>query len=657
MKEPQQKPTENIKVKQSKLSYLLIVVLLILGFLFVLRGQFSLTDLKAATDEKDFKTLAIDPSLKSPFLSDGQEKGKEKIEVLCYHDVIPDSEEKRNPTDTKIKNLKMQFEYLRANGYKVLSLDEYIKIAEGEQTAPKKSVLLTFDGGESGFYKYVYPILKEYRYHAVVAVAGAKVGTTDSYKTYLTWDQLREMEKSKLVDTASHTYDMYGQKGTNTLDNYGSPSAQCFWSKEDSYEDDEDYIQRMRKDLKKAQKQMKKELDHPSRAIVWPDGKFNQIGLTVARKNEFEVSMTMLEGDNFSQTPQATQFVRRNLCEAENQNEMACLLTEQKRQQMYKELRGAQISITDLYDKNNPAATEENIDKLIKKLKKNRINTVFLQTYDNNGVYFKTDHAPVIKNIYNTIAGKLVRNDFFVYAAMPTFSASWLMDPDEKNRVNTSENQNAEWYKRVSPFSEEAVKELELLYADFAKQAIVNGILFQDDLYLNQYEDFSSHGKGAYYREFEEELDEGVFENKAKLQKWQKWKCDYLIKVSQRLMKKVRIYRPFALSMRDLHGDVAADEKKSGEFAQDYSIFLKTYDVVVIVAYPYLTPDEELNVASEDWLDRRLDTIIKKTGKNPKQIIFRVQTDDLDKNYLTSFKKYLEDYGVNHIIFFPGEIK
>src|SRR5207253_7977146 len=94
-----------------------------------------------------------------------------------------------------------QMKWLAANGFHTVTLDDLTAaIVEGEPL-PSRPVILTFDDGYEDFYTAAYPILEEYRFKATSFVITGKVG----WGGYLTWDQMRKMQASGLVQFESHT--------------------------------------------------------------------------------------------------------------------------------------------------------------------------------------------------------------------------------------------------------------------------------------------------------------------------------------------------------------------------------------------------------------------------------------------------------------------
>ena len=125
-----------------------------------------------------------------------------------------------------LRNLAMQFDWLRENGYHVVSLDDVLAAQRGERPLPPRAVLLTFDDGYRSFYTHVYPLLIAFNYPAVLSVVGSflEVPPKDKSalarvwspgKTSSSWAQLREMRRSGLVEIGSHTYGLHTTIFTN----------------------------------------------------------------------------------------------------------------------------------------------------------------------------------------------------------------------------------------------------------------------------------------------------------------------------------------------------------------------------------------------------------------------------------------------------------
>jgi peptidoglycan/xylan/chitin deacetylase (PgdA/CDA1 family) len=119
-----------------------------------------------------------------------------------YEDNLP------SPLFVSLENFSAQMEYLYANNYHTLTLEEiqayYYKGAE----LPRRSVLITFDDCYQSIRLYAYPILKQYKFHAAAFVVTGWLNTFekpfDPEKSIcLTEHELEEM--SDVFEFANHT--------------------------------------------------------------------------------------------------------------------------------------------------------------------------------------------------------------------------------------------------------------------------------------------------------------------------------------------------------------------------------------------------------------------------------------------------------------------
>ncbi len=122
------------------------------------------------------------------------------IPVLCYHDVTPNNPD-NNDLLINPEKFKEQLQYLKDNNYTPITLDEFYDYLRNNKPIPKKPVVITFDDGYTGNYKYAYPLLKEFKFPATIFVISNYVGAPD----FMTADQLKEMSNNG-IEIESHTF-------------------------------------------------------------------------------------------------------------------------------------------------------------------------------------------------------------------------------------------------------------------------------------------------------------------------------------------------------------------------------------------------------------------------------------------------------------------
>ena len=148
------------------------------------------------------------------------------VPVWLFHQVNAGS-------NTKPEQLEAFFSYLSKQGYNTYTLKQIEAFRRANQKLPKKSLLLTFDDGYYDNYSIVFPLLKKYNLKAIFfvntlfikeqadrsaltieksdVVNAALIGNYFQQKDassnqYFTWEEMREMEASGLVDIQCHSH-------------------------------------------------------------------------------------------------------------------------------------------------------------------------------------------------------------------------------------------------------------------------------------------------------------------------------------------------------------------------------------------------------------------------------------------------------------------
>lgn len=126
--------------------------------------------------------------------------------ILMYHSVGKN----RVFFTVRPEEFERQMEYLQKHGYSVISLSSLIeRLGRGDRSL-EKCVVVTFDDGYRDNYENAYPILKKYGFPATIFVATGFVGQLmdNAYHEplrMLSWDELKEMTGSGIIDIEPHT--------------------------------------------------------------------------------------------------------------------------------------------------------------------------------------------------------------------------------------------------------------------------------------------------------------------------------------------------------------------------------------------------------------------------------------------------------------------
>ena len=202
--------------------------------------------------------------------------------TLTFHDVRDDVE---NQTDRDMyaistKNLAQYLAWIKKEGWKPIRLEDVWAARQKRQILPERAVLLTFDDGALSSYSKVYPLLKQYNIPAVFAIPTSWINgnTQAGYEAYgqgnlMNWNQMREMQKSGLVEFVSHSNDLHKGIQANPQKNM-EPAAivREYFPQLNRYETDAEYKTRVVEDLKKSKQVLDHELGIDTKAIFWPYG-------------------------------------------------------------------------------------------------------------------------------------------------------------------------------------------------------------------------------------------------------------------------------------------------------------------------------------------------------------------------------------------------
>ncbi len=238
------------------------------------------------------------------FTTEVQADGANEFIAIAYHDVVKTRAELASDAVT-VDHLIDQFEWLLANNYHPISIDDLLAAKKGEKPLPKKAVLLCWDDGYTSFYTFVFPLLKAYHFPAVLALEGSwikpgpdaevRYGTTIVPRSrFLTWPQLKKLADSPLIEIASHSYDLHhGVPADGYGDKMPAVIAHIYDKKTHTYETDQQQFRRILTDLKKNSALIQKRLGTRPRVMVWPFGRYTKAALKAAAQAGMNITLTL----------------------------------------------------------------------------------------------------------------------------------------------------------------------------------------------------------------------------------------------------------------------------------------------------------------------------------------------------------------------------
>ncbi len=238
-------------------------------------------------------------SLAGPAAAEGT-----RFAAIAFHDVV-DTRAERTDDAVTTQSLVDFFDWLKAEGWTPVSLAQVEASARGGPPLPDKAILLGFDDGYRSFHERVYPLLLAYRYPAVLALVGSWMdvpaggivdygGKPVPRERFVTWDQVRAIQASGLVEIASHSHDLHRVVPTTPQGNTGPAARSWRWIGADArYETDAEHRARIEADLRRSRERIAAETGKAPRALVWPFGRHSGPALEAARAAGFAFAFTL----------------------------------------------------------------------------------------------------------------------------------------------------------------------------------------------------------------------------------------------------------------------------------------------------------------------------------------------------------------------------
>ncbi len=560
--------------------------------------------------------------------------GKNRFFVLCYHDFPAAVEDDRYAVATP--NLVRQIEFLRHQGFSFVSVDDILAARGGAKPLPPKAVLFTVDDAYETFYTQTFPILKAYRIPCVLAVVDEWIEHApedpEYDKPFLTWEQIRELSASGLVEIASHTHNLHRDIQTGLHSTAPAAVSRAFDPAAAARETGDAYRRRIQSDLQASSSALQAKTGKAPRALVWPYGLYNQDAADAAKAAGFQLLFTLEDGLGSADAPDRIprHMVTDNPAIEGFAREFRAGFPN------YQPLRVIHADLDPLYAA-DPAEMARNVDLFVERIWKLKPTTVYLQAFadpDGDGnvseTYFPNSVLPVRADLFGRVSRALSIRGIQVYAWMPMLSfqlpGKGADDPllvREFRKDQAQPQPSSSWYRRLSPFSPEARKTIITLFDDLACNCPVEGVLFQDDAYLTDDEDFHPDALPEYLRITGGKLVHFGELPEAQRDAWTDAKTKRLTSLALEIRDTVRRHLPNARFARTLYAPVVLNPAAEEWFAQSYADTLANFDFAVVMAYPYM----EEAVFTTAWLRTLTAAAAKQPGAMQKTV-FKIQAFD-----------------------------
>lgn len=563
--------------------------------------------------------------------------------ALCYHD-IEDHDADQHYVGVTTRHFVEQLSWLKRNGFHAVSVDDIIAARDGKRPLPEKAYLLSFDDGYESFYTRVFPILKAFHLPSVAAIEGDWVADTHGHEVdfagepvprslFMTWQQVRELSQSGLVEIANHTHDLHRGIPGNPQGNTQPSAVTRRYDPKTGYESEEAYRRRVAADTAANVAAIEQATGRPPRVTIWPYGEHSGEAIAIMAAAGMPITMTLIDApvtlDGLAEMP-------RHLVNGDPM--LPSFVQDLHDLSGASPMRAVQVDLDYVYDA-DPAQTERNLGALVQRIHDLNINAVYLQAFadpDGSGlareVYFPNRLLPVRADLFNRVAWQLrTRAHVRVYAWLPVLSFDFGGDDArvlawDKTSGKTVEDETQ--YRRLSPFSAPARRKIAELYEDLGEHASFEGVLFHDDALLSDVEDASPAALAAYKAAGFPPSIAAIRADPELKRRWTEFKTGAMIQFTIELADRLRQYRSPLATVRNIYARPILDAASVDWFAQDYDRFLAAYDMVAIEAMPLMEgvpPDQAMN-----WLGR-LVAAAKARPRGLKHTLFELQTVDWNK--------------------------
>ena len=602
------------------------------------------------------------------------------LTILSYHEIAERGDALIPQYAVTPASFAAQMQWLKSSGHHFVGMSDVLASESGKRPLPPDAVLVTFDDGYRSVYTQAFPILRQMRIPSVIALVGSwlevKEGNVDfdgrpiPRSDLLSWDDVLTMQRSGLVEIASHSYALHRGIPGNPQGNHEPAATTRQWLGT-RYEDDASYQRRIAADLRRNSRLLEGKLGRSPRVIVWPYGRYNIETTHIAKSLGMPIGLTLDDGPNTAGTPLSA--LRRVLVE------QAMTLPDVQREITLRnhfvidDGRPAKVMHLDLdyiYDA-DPVQQEKNLGLWLDRIIAMGVNTVYLQAFsdpDANGaadaVYFPSRHLPMRADLFNRVAWQISTRTQVkrVYAWMPVLA--WQLpatDPAANDTVVTLPNvanHLAMGYPRLSPFSPRARKAIREIYEDLARSSTIDGILFHDDVTLSDYEDGSPWALKAY-RDWGLPADVAAIRARPELlTRWSQRKTAYLDAFAGELARVVDAQQPGLLTARNLYAQVVLNPKSEEWYSQSLASSLAHYDYTAIMAMPYMEQAQD----PQAFLHAIVDAVAARPDAM-KKVVVELQTVDWRKQdapipgaELAGWIRSLYDWGVQNVAYYPDNL-
>lgn len=211
-----------------------------------------------------------------------EEKQYISLPIVMYHSVNKSGFSK---FVISVNEFEEDLENIKLNSFTPIGMNDLIDYVYEGKELPENPIIITFDDGYYNNYLYAYPLLQKYKYKAVISPIGkfADMYTKEPNKNpsyaHASWDELKQMQDSGLVEVQNHSYNMHTLKGRR------NGTKKC------ERESIHDYKMALTEDVTLMQKEIFENLGTTATTFTYPFGAISNCSRDILKSIGFKATL------------------------------------------------------------------------------------------------------------------------------------------------------------------------------------------------------------------------------------------------------------------------------------------------------------------------------------------------------------------------------
>ena len=194
---------------------------------------------------------------------------KAEIRILMYHRVNPRNDLPDNHISVTPEAFERQMLWIKENNWQVISLESAVRQLKSGTVQSNKQIVITFDDGYQDNYQFAYPILRRFKFPAIIFLAvQACFNNEDEFLNLLQMKEMLSEDISFGAHTVTHPF--------LTEISYYQSVKEIFESKQI----------------------LEEKLNIPIQSFAYPAGYFNQHHRYLTMQADYECALSIRPGGN-----------------------------------------------------------------------------------------------------------------------------------------------------------------------------------------------------------------------------------------------------------------------------------------------------------------------------------------------------------------------